>query len=104
PVPEANRMACAGHGTHVSGIAAAKSAGGNGSVTGVAPDATLRAYRVFGCTGSTQDDVMVAALERAANDGIDVINMSIGASYQWPNSIVSIASTRLMNIGVSVVV
>jgi minor extracellular serine protease Vpr len=70
----------AGHGTHVAGIAAAKAAGPNG-VTGVAPEATIYAYRVFGCVGSTDADIMAAAMERAADDGVRVVNMSIGSAF-----------------------
>jgi subtilisin family serine protease len=39
----------------------------------------LGAYRVFGCPGdSTATDVMAAAIYKAADDGADVINLSIG--------------------------
>ena len=68
---------CNGHGTHVSGIVGAN----DGAVTGVAPDVTFGAYRVFGCDGSTTDDVMIAAMERALADGMDVLNMSIGDAF-----------------------
>jgi minor extracellular serine protease Vpr len=65
-----------GHGTHVAGIAGAK-----GSVIGVAPGITFGAYRVFGCNGWAADDVVVAALERALEDDMDIINMSLGGDY-----------------------
>ena len=49
PVPGQDTVDdCAGHGTHVAGIAAAA-----GDLPGVAPEASLGVYRVFGCTGST---------------------------------------------------
>ncbi|GEM50186.1 S8 family serine peptidase [Deinococcus cellulosilyticus] len=69
---------CGGHGTHVAGIVGAK-----GKVTGVAPDVTFGAYKVFGCEGSTGDDVMLAALEQAQADDMDIINMSIGSFGSW---------------------
>src|SRR6185295_12227406 len=75
PVPDDDPDDCQGHGTHVAGIV-----GANGAIKGVAPGVTFGAYRVFGCTGSTTDDVMIAAMERALADGMDIINMSIGSS------------------------
>jgi minor extracellular serine protease Vpr len=102
PHPDPDPMDCAGHGTHVSGIIGAKAAEAGG-VTGVAPGVTFYAYRVFGCSGSTDADVMIAAMERALGDGADVVNMSIGSAGQWPEYPTAQASTRLVNKGVSVV-
>ncbi|WP_261799111.1 S8 family serine peptidase [Actinomyces ruminicola] len=81
PVPDAYPDDCAGHGTHVAGIAAASGEVGTEEVTGVAPDAEIGAYRVFGCQGSSDAEVMAAAMQRAAADGMDVINLSISADY-----------------------
>lgn len=47
---------CNEHGTHVSGIVGALP--NSYGFTGVAPEATLAMYRVFGCTGSAGDDVV----------------------------------------------
>ena len=48
---------------------------------------TFGAYRVFGCDGSTTDDVMIAAMERVFADGMDVLNMSIGDAFNnWPGT------------------
>ncbi len=96
--PDSDPMDCAGHGTHVAGII-----GANGVVKGVAPDVTFGAYRVFGCEGSTTSDVMIAAMERALADKMQVINMSIGSGYQWPQYPTAMASTRLVNKGIVVV-
>jgi minor extracellular serine protease Vpr len=98
PVPDADPDDCNGHGTHVAGIV-----GANGTLTGVAPRATLYAYRVFGCEGSTLADIMIAAMERALADGANVLNMSIGAAFQWPQYPTAAASDRLVNNGVTVV-
>lgn len=98
PSPDSRPDDCNGHGTHVAGIV-----GADGTVTGVAPEVTLGAYRVFGCGGSTTSDIMIAAMERALADGMDVLNMSIGSSFQWPQYPTAQAATRLVNKGVVVV-
>ena len=96
--PDNNPDDCGGHGTHVAGIV-----GANGTVKGVAPGVTFGAYRVFGCAGSTTADIMIAAMEMALADGMHVLNMSIGASYQWPQYPTAQASDRLVNKGMVVV-
>ncbi len=98
PAPDPDPDDCAGHGTHVAGII-----GANGTVTGVAPDVTFGAYRVFGCVGSTTSDIMVAAMERALADNMQILNMSIGSGYQWPQYPTAQASDRLVNQGMVVV-
>jgi hypothetical protein len=65
---------------------------------------TFGAYRVFGCEGSTTDDVMIAAMERILRDRMDVLNMSIGDAFNnWPGSPTAAASSRLVKKGVVVV-
>lgn len=104
PVPDPDPQDCltaganGGHGTHVAGIV-----GANGAVKGVAPGVVFGAYRVFGCNGSTTADVIIAALERALADSMQVVNMSLGASRQWPRYPTAVASDRLVNKGVTVV-
>jgi subtilisin family serine protease len=93
----------AGHGTHVAGIVGAKAATADG-VTGVAPDVKFLAYKVFGCNGATDNDNIVAALERAYTDGAQVVNMSIGDDYaSWPEEPTAQASDLLVSKGVVVV-
>lgn len=93
----------AGHGTHVAGIAAADGHGAD-QVVGVAPGAKLLAYRVFGCNGSTDTDVMIHAMELALADHADVLNMSIGSAFgNWPESPESVASDNLVDAGMVVV-
>jgi minor extracellular serine protease Vpr len=98
PVPDAYPDDCAGHGSHVSGIV-----GANGAIKGVAPNVTFGAYRVFGCQGSTLADIMIAAMERSLADGMDIINISIGSAFQWPEYPTAQAADRLVNKGVVVV-
>ena len=93
----------AAHGTHVTGIVAAKAASATG-VTGVAPNASILAYRVFGCNGSTSDDVIISALERAYNEGARVVNMSLGDAFNnFADSPDAAASSALVAKGVVVV-
>jgi len=98
PHPDPDPDDCDGHGTHVSGIV-----GANGAIKGVAPGVTFGAYRVFGCDGSTDSDIMIAAMERALADNMQVLNMSIGSAFTWPQYPTAQASDRLVNNGVSVV-
>lgn len=62
-----------GHGTHVAGSIA-----GNGLIKGVGPDLGIRSYRIFDASGSAPTAPIVEAIIAAANDKVDVINMSIG--------------------------
>lgn len=98
PSPDDDPDDCNGHGTHVAGIV-----GADGTVIGVAPEVTFGAYRVFGCDGSTTADIMIAAMELALADGMDVLNMSIGSAFQWPQYPTAAAATRLVNKGMVVV-
>ncbi|GAB3818310.1 hypothetical protein GCM10028820_20380 [Tessaracoccus terricola] len=99
PKPDAIPDDCGGHGTHVAGIV-----GANGELTGIAPNVTFGAYRVFGCDGSTDTQIILDALERALADGMDVVNMSLGAAFQtWPEYPTGVASNRLVDAGVVVV-
>ena len=40
-------------------------------------------YRVFGCSGGLETDLLVAAMDRASGSGADVVSISIGAAYQF---------------------
>ncbi|GAA5513723.1 hypothetical protein Dcar01_02468 [Deinococcus carri] len=100
PMPDENPDDCGGHGTHVAGIV-----GGNDPTTGfkgVAPEVSFGAYKVFGCEGSTQSDIMLQAMEMAYKDGMQVLNMSIGASFQWPEYPTAKAASRLVKKGMVV--
>jgi minor extracellular serine protease Vpr len=98
PVPDPDPDDCNGHGTHVSGII-----GADGGLKGVAPGVTFHAYRVFGCEGSTTSDVLLNAMELALDNRADVVNMSIGAAFAWPQFPTAQAADRLVRLGIVVV-
>ena len=101
PVPKPDPLPkdCMGHGTSVASIAAGNDAAKK--FKGVAPDAKLGAYRVFGCDGYTRDDVILAAMERATKDGMDVVNMSLGLPFaSWPNYPVATAADAMADSGI----
>jgi subtilisin family serine protease len=84
-----------GHGTHVAGTVAAKVAGGR--VVGVAPGARIAAYKVFDryrftdADGTVVDDIgafdgaTFAAITDAADQGFQVISMSLGGTADHGN-------------------
>ncbi|KAJ3009973.1 UNVERIFIED_CONTAM: hypothetical protein HDU68_002402 [Siphonaria sp. JEL0065] len=87
------------HGTHVAGIIAAdaRNITKEGFIpavpfTGVAPDANIFAYRVFGCNGGTGSDLEAAAIYRAAEDGAHVINLSIGGGAAFSDEVEAVAA------------
>jgi subtilisin family serine protease len=83
-----------GHGTHTASTAAgikvdhAMVLGRDyGRIEGVAPDAQIAVYKaLWGGAGTDAD--LIAAIDAAVADGVDVINYSIGASFGdfTPNS------------------
>ena len=101
PTPDPIPDDCYGHGTHVAGIVGANDP--TNGLKGVAPDVIFGSYRVFGCQGSTTADIMLAAMERALADDMDILNMSIGSAYQWPQYPTAVAASRLVNKGMVVV-
>ncbi|MFB4213046.1 S8 family serine peptidase [Shouchella sp. JSM 1781072] len=92
------------HGTHVSGTT--NGTGENDSeyaVTGVAPDADLYAYRVLGPYGSGATSGVIAGIERSVEDGMDVINLSLGSATNNPIAPTGIATNNAVLAGVTVV-
>ncbi|ODG92990.1 hypothetical protein BED47_17350 [Gottfriedia luciferensis] len=93
------------HGTHVAGtIGGRGKADSNYSTTGVAPDASIYSYRVLGPGGSGTTDDIIAGIDRAITDGMDVINLSLGAPYNDPLSPESIALNYAVLSGVTSIV
>ncbi|MGG0176518.1 S8 family serine peptidase [Gottfriedia acidiceleris] len=93
------------HGTHVSGTIAAR--GKNNSpnaLVGVAPDADLYMYRALGPYGSGTLDAIMAGIDKAVQDGMDVINLSLGTNYNDPLFVTSVAINNAVLQGVTAVV
>jgi subtilisin family serine protease len=119
PHPDPNPLDCNGHGTHTAGTAAGSGVLSNGSTytgpyqantvsshswnvgPGVAPKSDIYSLRVFGCQGST--DVVVDAIEWAADHGMNVINMSLGAPFGGKDDPDVVASNNAAKDGVIVV-
>ena len=73
-----------GHGTFVAGCAAGQQVSTPAGITisGMAPGAYLGSYKVFGTPGindNATDGAIIQAIEDAVSDGMDVINLSLGA-------------------------
>ncbi|KAG2232824.1 peptidase S8/S53 domain-containing protein [Thamnidium elegans] len=86
-----------GHGTHVAGIIAANDKFFN--FTGVAPEVTLGAWRVFGCDGTTSNDLVIKALISAHEAGCDVINLSLGGPSNWAEDPTALIANRISEKG-----
>jgi len=66
-----------GHGTHVSGIAAAATNNGTG-IAGVAPDARVMVAKALDSNGSGSDADIVAGIHWVVDHGARVVNLSVG--------------------------
>lgn len=66
-----------GHGTHVAGIAAATGNNGIG-MAGVDWNCRIMPIKVLDSSGSGSNDTIAQGIEFAANNGANVINMSLG--------------------------
>ena len=83
------------HGTHVAGIIAA-----NGRVQGVAPEADIYAYRALGPGGQGTTEQVIEAIEKAVEDGVDVLNLSLGNTVNGPDWPTSLALDKAVEQGV----
>lgn len=88
-----------GHGTHVAGTIAQATHNGKG-VTGVAPNATIMPYKVLSAAGGGTSEAVAAAIDEAADQGADVINLSLGGPY---SKVVDLAVKKATARGVLVV-
>jgi len=103
---DADPMDDNGHGTHVAGIIAAK-----GGITGVAPDASILAYKVLGADGSGSTSKVISGIEAAMDpngdgntgDHANVISLSLGGPGQEGDPL-CLAVREAVKAGVVVVV
>jgi minor extracellular serine protease Vpr len=105
-----------GHGTHTAGIAAGvtgKTAVVNGvsidDMSGIAPGAWLGNYNVFpdhvneSRHGARSEDIL-NAVDAAVEDGMDVLNLSLGGGFHGNNDLLSIGLDNAVDAGVVVAV
>ncbi|KAF9387278.1 hypothetical protein CPC16_007137 [Podila verticillata] len=99
------RDACNGHGTHVAGIvgADARKVGAPHPFVGVAPEVTFGAYRVLDCNGSGSNEGVMWGMELAFNQGMHVINMSLGGGSAYKENPVAILADKLTAQGMAVI-
>ena len=70
-----------GHGTHVAGTILANAGSDGQGIYGVAPNASLMAIKVCGPGGCWADDI-AAGIRYAADNGANIISMSLGGDTQ----------------------
>lgn len=73
-----------GHGTHVSGTILADGGSDKLGIYGIAPQATLFAYKVCGNDGSCWADDIAMAIRVASDNKVNIINLSLGADKDDP--------------------
>jgi minor extracellular serine protease Vpr len=98
-----------GHGTATSMCAAGvTNTGPYATITGVAPKAWIGGYKIVpGNSGTASGDVILKAMDDALADGMDVINLSFGSNFQFPDGpdlLPAQAVDRLTQYGVVMVV
>jgi subtilisin len=97
--PTAPPMDDNGHGSHCAGIIAAEDDGTG--VVGVAPKAHLYAVKVLDSTGSGYTSNVVAGINWAIANDMDVISMSLGSPY--PSTSLQTACNNAQAAGIVVV-
>jgi len=119
PAPDPNPLDCNSHGTHTAGTAAGFGVLSDGTTfhgtygastisshswmvgPGVAPNADIYAYRVFGCVGSSE--IVALAINRAVADGVNIISMSLGSPLGGTEDPTSVAAQNAFDDGITVV-
>jgi subtilisin family serine protease len=108
--PDTSARDDVGHGTGVAMAAAGMlNSGPLATIRGVAPVAYLGNYKIFGSPGvndSTSDDAIIAGIDGAVADGMDVLNLSLGTTVatNLADDPEASAIARATSMGVIVVV
>ncbi|WP_392673569.1 S8 family serine peptidase [Streptomyces sp. LN785] len=84
-----------GHGTHVASTIAGSGANSGGKYKGVAPGADLLIGKVLGNDGSGEYSWIMAGMEWAAEQGADVVSMSLGGPATPGGDVMTQAVDRL---------
>lgn len=85
-----------GHGTQVAGVIAA-----DGQLVGVSPKAKILAYKVSENGEAVSSDLIIKAIDKAIEDGADIINISLGVNKT--NASIEHAVNRAFEKGIIVV-
>lgn len=80
-----------GHGTHTASTAAGSPVQGasfygqlNGTAVGIAPSAHLAIHQVCNAFGSCKESDVLAGMDAAVEDGVDVLSLFLGAPFSVP--------------------
>ncbi len=90
-----------GHGTHVAGIIAADGGSDGLGIYGMAPEAGIFVYKVCSNNGTCWADDIAVALRMAADDGANIVNMSLGSDA--PSQLITDATNYAVSKKVLVV-
>ncbi|CAI0476617.1 unnamed protein product [Linum tenue] len=99
-----------GHGTHTSSTAAGASVRGasfygqvNGTAAGMAPRAHLAVYKVCSATGDCKESDVLAGMDAAVADGVDVLSLSLGyGSFPFHQDSIAVGAFGAIQKGVFV--
>ena len=90
-----------GHGTHIAGIIAADGGSDGLGIYGMAPETNLFVYKVCSNNGTCWADDIAVALRTAADDGANIVNMSLGSDN--PSQLITDAVNYVVSKNVLVI-
>ncbi|OLN83087.1 Minor extracellular protease vpr 10 [Colletotrichum chlorophyti] len=82
---------CSGHGTFVSSVIVAD----HQDFHGVAPDAEVYLYKIFGCSTGTTSDLVIKGILAADADDCDIINLSLGSNTGYRNAVTARVASQV---------